>query len=68
MTVFPTQQLFIKGQISDSKYRPVVTGEMPLVIEATVEYDGPSGHYKECVKEQFATEHTAFYNLGACTH
>ncbi len=38
----------------------------PLVIKITVEYDGPSGHYKECEKNQFDPDVNGFFNLGSC--
>jgi hypothetical protein len=74
ITLYPTQIMAFDGQFTGDRYRAVVSGAMPLVIEVTVDYDGPtdydgkSKHYHECVKEQFDPAQSAFLNLGACTH
>ncbi len=66
LTIFPSQTMHFEGRIGSPYYSSIISGETQLVIEITVEYDGPSGHYKECDKQQFAPNNNAFMNLGAC--
>lgn len=67
-TIFPGQSLWLKGGVGSRDYPVIMSGEKMLVIEVTVEYDGPSGHYKECNKLQYAPNVNAFMNLGPmCT-
>jgi hypothetical protein len=66
MTIFPGQSTYLNGQIGTENYKSVMSEEKQLVIELTVEYDGPKGHYKECEKHQFVAHANHFANLGAC--
>lgn len=68
-TIFPSQSFYLKGGITGPDYPAIISGEKTLTIEVTVEYDGPSGHYKECNKNQYAPDINAFLNLGPmCTN
>jgi hypothetical protein len=52
------------GVIGSHDYPAITSGEKTLAIEVTVEYDGPSGHYKESNKQQYSPDVNAFLNLG----
>lgn len=63
-TIFPGQTIYMSGQGSGSYYSDVMLGTKSLVIEVKLEYDGPSGHYKECVKSQYIPELRVFGSIG----
>jgi len=67
-TFYPTQIVSFPGGIQGEDYQNIANNKVTLELEITLEYDGPTGHYKECVKHAYAPEIGEFMNLGACTH
>jgi hypothetical protein len=65
---FPGQTVGLEGRIGIAHYPSIISGDKTLTVEVTTEYDGPTGHDKQCVKEQFSPAANAFLTLGACTH
>ena len=66
--MFPGQVIHLNGYIGVWSYPFVMNGTQALSFELTIEYDGPSGHYKECQKEVFDKDLHTFMNLGPqCT-
>lgn len=63
-TIFPTQGMHLNGSIGGDNYQKIRSGKIILTIEVTVEYDGPSAHYKECTKEQYSHQIGAWFELG----
>jgi hypothetical protein len=63
-TIFPTQTIYITGQVRPPEYPGVMSGEKVLAFEMTIEYDGPSSHYKECNRFQYDPPTNSFFNLG----
>ena len=66
-TLFPGQIVSLTAQVGKKDLDAIILGK-DLVIEVTSEYDGPSGHYKECIKSQYVPGFHGFFSLGACTH
>jgi hypothetical protein len=68
-TIFPGQPVRLSAVIGTRDYPAVMSEEKALEVEVTVEYDGPSNHYKECAKYQYTPEFNDFLNLGPlCNH
>lgn len=65
-TLFPTQVMSLGAKTYGSEYRAVAKGEVPLTIEVTITYDGPTGHTEECDKAQYLPEASRFARLGPC--
>ncbi len=65
-TLYPNQTVLLVGAIGEDEYPDLASGAKKLVAETTVEYDGPSGHYKECQKSQYSDVQKAFSALGDC--
>jgi len=51
--------------IGTQDYREVMTGQKTLTAEITIEYDGPSAHYKESTKGQYDPLLNMFMVLGS---
>ena len=68
-TIFPGQSFHYVGIIGKRQdYLGIMNGKKILTFEVVVEYDGPGAHYKECNKQQYVPELSAFVNLGpTCT-
>jgi hypothetical protein len=67
-TLYPTQEVALPGIVGPADFPDLMNGNKQLVIEITVQYDGPSGHYTDCNKEQFAPTVNGFFNVGGCTN
>jgi hypothetical protein len=65
-TLFPGQTTYLEGSVGTENFKPTMGGVKTLVIQVTVEYDGPTGHDKECQKHQFIPRAHEFAALGAC--
>jgi len=65
-TIFPSQVKTMRGTIAGPLYAAIKANEKILKIEMKLQYDGPSGHYKECTIGQYAPDFAAFYDLGPC--
>ena len=63
-TIYPTQTKLLPAQIGPPVYKDITTGSKTLIIDVTVNYDGPNGHYTECEREQYAPELGNFFDLG----
>lgn len=63
-TIFPSQVIYITGQVRPPEYPGVMSGEKVLAFEMTIEYDGPSSHYRECNRFQYDPPTNSFFNLG----
>jgi hypothetical protein len=63
-TIFPTQPVSLFGHAGRRDYPAIMSGEKTLAVEVTIEYEGPSGHYKECSKHQYDSRFNAFLDLG----
>src|SRR5207245_2523613 len=64
-TIYPTQSAYLEMIIRGEEYKALAAGKQ-LKLDITVEYDGPSGHYKECQEHQYAHTAYAFMMLGDC--
>jgi hypothetical protein len=64
-TIFPNQTVGFGGTVGRKDYPEVLSGAKILVLEITVEYDGPSSHYKECNRQQYSNWVHGFIDLGA---
>lgn len=65
-TFFPGQTRYLSGEIGTTDFPEVVSGRKSLYCEITIEYDGPTGHYQECNKEQYSPDTVGFADLGPC--
>lgn len=64
VTIFPTQDKLLFGDLGSGNYPFITNGTKTLIVEMTVKYDGPSGHYDYCEKYQYAPDVAAFADLG----
>ena len=63
-TIFPGESLFKAAQIGETDYPTVMDGTKPLMLNLSIEYDGPSGHYKQCSKQDFLPMINGFLDRG----
>jgi hypothetical protein len=63
-TLYPTQYVHLGGTIEGIAYKALMDGT-PMITETTISYDGPSGHYKECDKDQFIPK-VGMAGIGLC--
>jgi len=64
ITFFPGEMLYLRAGLRGADYQDIMRGNKRLTIDVLIEYDGPSGHYKECQKNQFQEQR--FIDLGTC--
>ena len=64
-TIYPSQSVHLDGFMQGPEYQALIRGTKKLNIQITIEYDGPSGHYKECQEHQFVPQ-VGFAGLGDC--
>jgi hypothetical protein len=67
-TLYPSQWVELRGGYQGDDYQRLKNGTTTLEIEVTVGYDGPTGHYSECMRHRYMRENGQFFNLGNCTH
>jgi len=58
-TLFPGQVVGLSARVGKKDFQSIISGKT-LVVEVTTEYDGPSGHYKECTKSQYVPDNHGF--------
>lgn len=61
--VFPNQSFGLHAQFEDSEYQAILAGAA-LTVEVRIRYDGPSGHYETCTRQQYDSGISAFADLG----
>jgi len=63
-TIFPGESLFKDAQIGETDYPAVMDGTKSLMLNLSIEYDGPAGHYKQCSKQDFLPMINGFLDRG----
>lgn len=66
-TLYPSQTAVLYAQLSREEFASLMDGTGRLELQITVAYDGPTRHYTECKRFQYANGIHAFFDLGACT-
>jgi hypothetical protein len=65
-TLYPGQPTYLTGQVLNPEFGMLSRGTSKLVVEVTVNYDGPNGHFYECSRHQYSADINGFFGLGKC--
>jgi hypothetical protein len=64
-SMFPSEEVGLVGNIGEKDYSAIQRGNAVLAVDVLAEYNGPSGHYKYCSRQQYTPNLHAFISLGA---
>jgi hypothetical protein len=66
-TLYPGPEQAISGRVGTEHYLSIMHDkQVQLLLDITIGYDAPSGHYQECDEYRFDPEINGFSELGPC--